>query len=203
MGSGYRNKTVFYIVEENIAQREYILQLFPEINDIEDAGLRERVIDAWLMALEDSQWENIEDLPWVPGRAEFITNVQHCRGVARIGAAFVRTILDGQDVAPGARIDSDVVIASCLLHDVGKLLEYAAPPDPPGEKTPLGKTMKHHILGAHVAIKAGLPAEVVHCIESHLEPETFERSYEAKIVHWSDMAHADALLSSHPDVSIF
>jgi putative nucleotidyltransferase with HDIG domain len=186
-----------------MAHREHIVRLFPEINDIEDKGLRERVIHAWLLALEDSQWENFEDLPWVPGRAEFITNIQHCRGVARIGAAIVRTILDGEDVAPGVTVDSDVVIASCLLHDVGKLLEYAAPPSPSGEKTPLGKSMKHHILGAHIAIKAGLPAEVVHCIESHLEPETFERSFEAKIVHWSDMSHADAMLKAHPDVSIF
>ena len=186
-----------------MAQREHILQLFPEINDIEDAGLRERVIDAWLLAIQESLWENIEDLPWVPGRAEFITNIQHCRGVARIGAAIVRTILGGGDVAPGVSIDSDTVIAGCLLHDVGKLLEYAAPPSPSGEKTPLGETMKHHILGAHIAIKAGLPADVVHCIESHLEPESFERSFEAKIVHWSDMSHADAMLKAHPDVSIF
>jgi len=44
------------------------------------------VIDAWLLALQAGQWRNIEDLPWVPGRAEFMTDVQHCRGVARIAA---------------------------------------------------------------------------------------------------------------------
>jgi hypothetical protein len=60
--------------------------LLPEIREIEDADLKERVIDAWLLALQAGQWRNIEDLPWVPGRAEFMTDVQHCRGVARIAA---------------------------------------------------------------------------------------------------------------------
>lgn len=186
-----------------MAQREHIVQLFPEINEIKDAELRERVIDAWLLALQDSQWERIEDLPWIPGRAEFITNVQHCRGVARIGMAIARALLDGKDVAPDIIINMDIVIAGCLLHDLGKLLEYACPPDPSGTTTSLGKYMMHHILGAHVAIKAGLPAEVVHCIESHREAESFERSYEAKIVHYSDVLHAYAILTAHPEVSIF
>ena len=184
------------------SQREHIVRLFPEINEIQDAELKERVIDAWLLALRDSQWERIEDLPWIPGRAEFITNVQHCRGVARIGMAIAKALLNGRDVAPDAMIDMDIVIAGCLLHDLGKMLEYASPPDPSGEKTPLGKYMMHHILGAHLAIKAGLPAEVVHCIESHREAESFERSYEAKIVHYSDSLHASAVLTAHPEVSI-
>jgi putative nucleotidyltransferase with HDIG domain len=185
------------------SQREYTVKLFPEIKEIKDAELRERVIDAWLLALQDSQWERIEDLPWIPGRAEFITNVQHCRGVARIGMAIARTLLNGTDVAPGITIDMDIVIAGCLLHDLGKMLEYASPPNPPGTKTPLGKYIMHHILGAHLAIRTGLPAEVVHCIESHGEAESFERSYEAKIVHYSDMLHADAVLKAHPEISIF
>ena len=184
------------------SQREHIVHLFPEVNEIQDADLRERVIDAWLLALKDSQWERIEDLPWIPGRAEFVTNVQHTRGVARIGMAIAKTLLNGTDIAPNITIDMDIVIAGCLLHDLGKLLEYASPPNLSGAKTPLGEYMRHHILGAHLAIKAGVPAEVIHCIESHREAKSFERSYEAKIVHYSDILHADAVLTAHPEVSI-
>lgn len=184
------------------SQREHIVKLFPEINEMKDVELRERVIDVWVLALRDSQWERIEDVPWIPGRAEFITNVQHCRGVARVGMAIARALLEGVDVAPDITIDMDIVIAGGILHDVGKLLEYAPPPDLPGTKTPLGKYMMHHILGAHLAIKAGLPAEVVHCIESHREAESFERSYEAQIIHYSDILHANALRTAHPEVSI-
>jgi putative nucleotidyltransferase with HDIG domain len=183
-------------------QREHVVRLFPEINEIKEIGLRERVIDAWLLALEASDWERIEDLPWVPGRAEFITNVQHCRGVTHIALAIANTLLSDTDVAPDVIFDKDVVIAGCLLHDVGKLLEYSYLSDPPGAKTVLAKYMKHHLLGTYVAVKAGLPPEVVHCIESHLEPESFERSYEAKIVHYSDVLHARGVLTTHPGVSI-
>lgn len=182
---------------------EHIVKLFPEINEISNGEMKDRVIDAWLLALRDSQWERIEDLSWIPGRAEFITNIQHCRGVARIGMAIARALLNGTDVAPEVTFDMDTVIAGCILHDLGKLLEYAPPPNPPGTKTPLGKYMMHHILGAHLAIKAGLPAEVVHCIESHREAESFERSYEAKIVHYSDILHSYAILTAHPETSIF
>lgn len=82
-----------------------MLRLFPEMEEISDAGLRGKVADAWLLALEESQWARIEDEPWIPGRAEFITNVQHCRGVARIGMAVARILLEGSDIAPGAAID--------------------------------------------------------------------------------------------------
>lgn len=187
-------------VDMKDSQREQIGQLLPEINEIKDIGLRERVIDAWLLALQESDWERIDSLPFIPGRAEFITTIQHCRGVARIGMAIARAILNGKDVAPGVTIDADVVIAGCLLHDVGKLLEYT--PNSSGEKTPLGRYMIHHILGTYVAIKVGLPAEVVHCIESHREAVSFKRSYEAKIVNYSDILHAEAMVKVHPEVVI-
>jgi putative nucleotidyltransferase with HDIG domain len=183
--------------------REEVLRLLPEIEEISDAGLREKVVDAWLLALEESRWARIEDEPWIPGGAEFITNVQHCRGVTRIGIAVARILLEGSDIAPGARVDLDVVIAGCLLHDVGKLLEYCPPEPGTGVKTALGAYMMHHILGTHVAMKAGLPADVIHCIESHREPESFERSFEAKIVHYSDVLHAYGALTAHPEISIF
>ena len=85
------------------SQREHIVRLFPEINEIQDAELKERVIDAWLLALRDSQWERIEDLPWIPGRAEFISNVQHCRGVTCIDMGIMKAILNGMDVTSEAK----------------------------------------------------------------------------------------------------
>lgn len=184
------------------SQRQSVITLFPEINDIKNNDLRERVIDAWLVAVKESPWKRIEDLPWVPGKMEKITNVQHCRGTAIVGKAIAEAILSHPDAVPGADVDVDVVIAGCLLHDVGKLLEYE-PSNPSGKKTPLGSRMAHHVLGTYIAIKAGLPDDVVHCIESHRERDPFERSYEAKIVQFSDKMHTDAILKANPGSSIF
>jgi putative nucleotidyltransferase with HDIG domain len=184
------------------SKHEYIFGLFPEINEIKQIGLRGLVADAWLLALEESTWKAIEDLPWIPGRVEFITNHQHCRGVTRIGLAISDALLASPDVAPDVIFDKDVVVASCILHDVGKLLEYPSSPKTPGEKTQLGQYMMHHILGTHIALKVGLPAEIVHCIESHREPESFVRSFEAKVVAQSDMLHAWSVLTAHPEISL-
>lgn len=181
-------------------KEKYVEGLFPELQEIADVDVRRKVINCWLIALEDSQWNSIEDMPWVPGSAEFITNVQHVRAAARIGAAIAKTINSSQDVMPGATVNLDTVIAGCILHDVGKLLEYAGPENHTGEVTPLGERMLHHILGAHLAIKAGLDAEIVHCIEAHREPQSFQRSLEARIVGSGDLFSAVPLVRIHPEV---
>jgi hypothetical protein len=36
-----------------MGSREDVLRLFPEIEGISDAGLREKVVDVWLVALEE------------------------------------------------------------------------------------------------------------------------------------------------------
>jgi putative nucleotidyltransferase with HDIG domain len=182
-------------------QEKYVVKLFPEIKEIVNLEVRQKVINCWLIALQDSQWKSIEAMPWIPGLAEYITNVQHTVGAARIGMAIVKTINASQDVAPGASIDLDTVIAGCILHDVGKLLEYTGPENHDGEKTPLGKRMLHHILGAHLAIRVGLSAEIVHCVEAHREPESYERSLEAQIVGWADRLHAHAVRRAHTEIS--
>ena len=171
-------------------QEKHVVELFPEIEEIVNLETRQKVINCWLIALQESQWESIEAMPWIPGLSEYITNVQHSVGAARIGMAIVKTLNSSQDVAPGARVDLDTVIAGCILHDVGKLLEYTGPENHTGDRTPLGKRMLHHVLGTHLAIRAGLDAKIVHCIEAHLQPESYEKSLEAQIVGWADRIHA-------------
>jgi len=183
-------------------REEYILDLFPELLEIKDPGIRQKVIDCWLCALQESQWDNIEAMPWIPGKAEFITNVQHVRGTAQIGMMIVKTVTSSEGVSPGIAIDLDVVIAGCLLHDVGKLLEYTGPTNNTGNLTPMGRHMMHHILGVYLAMKVGLNAEIVHCIEAHRESESFPRSLEAQIVHWADLCHASAMVRLHPEVNL-
>ena len=77
-----------------MAEKEnYVVDLLPEIQEIADLNVRQKVIRCWLKALERSEWNKIEDMPWSPGAAEFITNIQHTRGVARIGMAIARTMM--------------------------------------------------------------------------------------------------------------
>jgi len=182
-------------------KEKYVQELFPELQEITDLEVRQAVINCWLIALEDSQWNRIEDMPWVPGGAEFITNVQHTRGVTKVGMAMVKTMLSSPDVIPDASINLDTVIAGCLLHDVGKMIEYTGPSNKTGELTPYGEDMLHNILGAHLAMKAGASAEIVHCVRSHRDPDNVEKSLEAKIVRAADLCVAWAMIRVHPEAT--
>ena len=179
--------------------KKYVEGLFPELQEIADPDVRQKVIDCWLMALEESQWKCIENMRWIPGKMTVISNVQHCRGVARVGLAMARVLNSSSDVAPGASVNVDTVVAGGLLHDVGKLLEYTGPSNDTGDKTPLDKRMLHHYTGTYLAIKAGLSAEIVHCIQAHREPESFKRTLEAHIVSWADLCHACSIFRILPE----
>jgi putative nucleotidyltransferase with HDIG domain len=166
--------------------------------------LREGVIRTWLLAIEESEWEKIEDQPFWPGQVEYISGVSHARFVAKISIEISNVILGESELCPDARIDLDTLIAGALLHDVGKLLEYSGPPNPKGERTQLGQNLTHMTLGAYLATKAGLPPMIAHCIEAHSETwpdprRIFKRSYEAEIIKRADLLHVVALLNPHPE----
>ena len=70
------------------ALREGVRASLPEANLIADADLRERVIDAWALALSHSEFATIEEIP-ASGNPdspplERGTQADHIRGVTRL-----------------------------------------------------------------------------------------------------------------------
>lgn len=174
---------------------DYIMNLFPELNSIKDQALRDKAAQAWSLALSDSDWKKIEDMPWIPGVAEFITNVEHCRGTARIAIALASALAEREKVA----LKLDYVIAGGILHDVGKLLEYSSA----GGKTEIGKYLLHPPLGAGICMRAGLPAEVVNIVLYHNTPgEIPVRTLELEIIRAMDACHADSMLRKHAGLTV-
>lgn len=174
---------------------DYILNLFPELSSIKDRALRDKAAQAWSIALSESDWKKIEDMPWIPGVAEFITNVEHCRGTARIAIALASALAEREKVA----VNLDYVIAGGILHDVGKLLEYSSA----GGKTEIGKYLLHPTLGASICMRAGLPAEVVNIVEYHNTPgEIPVRTHELEIIRAMDHCHADSMLRKHAGLTV-
>lgn len=174
---------------------DYILNLFPELLSIKDQALRDKAAQAWSLALSESDWKKIEDMPWIPGVAEFITNVEHCRGTARIAMALAGALAEREKVA----LNLDYVIAGGILHDVGKLLEYSSA----GGKTEIGKYLLHPTLGAGICMRAGLPAEVVNIVEYHNTPgEIPVRTHELEIIRAMDHCHADSMLRKHAGLTV-
>lgn len=90
----------------------------------------------------------------------------------------------------GIKLDTDVLIAASLCHDVMKSVEYNRDKD--GDLEPTGISLDHTILGVAELYARGFPEEVIHIVASHPGDAgtTPPRSFEAIIFH-----HLDTLAS--------
>jgi putative nucleotidyltransferase with HDIG domain len=155
-----------------------VTQAFPELSLIKNATLRTQVAGVWHEAARKGGWKKISDAPFTLLFKGSGLLVDHTRRITRLAWAVA-----------GARddhLDTDVLIAGALLHDVGKLLEYELAGGTV-RKSAYGETVRHPAAGADLAKSKGLPEAVVHIIASHShEGDTMDRTPEAIIVHHCD-----------------
>ncbi len=164
-----------------------IVKLFPEINDIQDEKLRKGVIDAWLLAAQKGMWKRIDDIPFtllIPTRKNLI---EHTRTVTRMAVALAQERDD---------VNIDIVRCGGLVHDVGKLLEYRREGSNVVKST-LGTMIRHPVSGYGLVLEAGLPMEIAHIVAAHSsEGEKVKRSREAIIINHCDFVDFDIEKSS-------
>jgi putative nucleotidyltransferase with HDIG domain len=176
--------------------RQGVLRSLPEIADIKDAGLQEKVADAWVLALSESEYEALEDMSsaGVPGSAEHKNHSQahHLRGVAEIALGMA----DGMEKVVGPMgIDRDVVLAGGLCHDIGKVYEMSARNQArwrANAATTGWPAFRHSTYGAYLCLKAGLPDSIAHIAAYHSgggEGEWIQRSLECIIVAYADLSY--------------
>jgi putative nucleotidyltransferase with HDIG domain len=167
----------------------------PELAEIQDADLRDKVVEAWALALAESEFARIEDIPptGVPGSPAMRRGSQadHLRGVARMAVA----LADGLERVIGPLgIDRDELLAAALCHDVGKPFEFSprnlarwrANPAAAGNPA-----IRHPVYGVHLALRAGLPEAVVHVVGAHsllAEGSFVAPSLSNVIVQYADIA---------------
>lgn len=184
--------------------RQSVREDFPEIAGIEDATLRDKVVEAWAHALCESSFERARDIPGAgnPGDFELIRGNQtdHIRAVARIALQFVDEFTE---YYPEAEIDRDIVLAGAIIHDVGKAFEFDPVnlkrwnDDPSRAGQP---SLRHSVFGAHVCLSVGLPEELAHIALGHSrEGQHIGLSLECMFVRmadhtWWDLAGAAGLL---------
>ncbi len=156
-----------------------ITDIIPEINEIQDTQLREKVKMVWEYAIEKGGWQSfpLDKIPFtllIPTERDLIT---HTRMVTRMAIAVGKERGD---------VNMDYLIAGGLLHDVGKLLEFTVK-DGKVVKSEYGKRIRHPVSGAMLAEKFDLPWEISHIIASHSkEGEFIKRLPEAVIVNHCD-----------------
>ena len=167
----------------------YIRGLLPEINDLHDKALAEKVVQIWDEMWEESKWERIEDSPKSLNATAYKL-IPHVRSVAQGCMGMARTVTANY----GIPVQHDVLLAAALLHDASKLVEE----EPDGaacKKTQLGRLVQHGIYTAHKALALGIPLDIVHLIITHTHASGMPpKTIEGVILHYIDYGDSDVLL---------
>jgi len=171
-----------------------ITKLFPEIEQIKDKGLKDQVVSTWEEAIEKGGWriEQLETIPFTLLIPDCRINlVTHTRAVTHTALQIAGVLSDFYK--DKLEINFDFLIAGAILHDVGKLLEYAKDQ---GKvvKSKTGTFLRHPFSGSALAYKHSLPEEVIHMIATHArEGDGGYRSTEAMIIHYADYINFESL----------
>ncbi len=163
--------------------------LFPEIAEIQDEELREKVWQTCEEALRLSgmTMEQLLRMPFtllIPGVE--VTYIEHVQAVVRM------TVSAHEDFCRSYKkerypLNKDYLIAGAILHDVGKILEYRCEEDGSFVTSSVGRNLRHPFSGVGLAMKHELPYEVCHIIAVHAgEGNGRYRSPEAVLVNRID-----------------
>lgn len=175
---------------ENIENKylEQARELWPELEWINDAELRNATTKTWALALQKSVLspEDLKSIPFtlLAGPDLKVTFMDHKRAVVHIAKDSGNKCIEFfKDELP---VDMDVLIAGAILADVGKLLEYEMI-DGKSVQGKYGKYLRHPFSGVSLAEKCEVPANVCHIIATHAgEGNMVKRTTEAYIVHHAD-----------------
>jgi putative nucleotidyltransferase with HDIG domain len=172
--------------------RDKVKKIWPEIDWIQNPELREKVLNAWVYAIENSVLSP-EDLEVIPFSLLIkdckISFMNHKRTCVQLSVDIANRMKEnfGDEI----KIDMDLLIAGAILIDIGKLIEYDKVD---GELTTskAGKLLRHPFSGVAIADRFGLPTEVLHIIAYHAkEGDLAQRNVEAIIVHHADFVSFD------------
>jgi putative nucleotidyltransferase with HDIG domain len=178
-----------------------IANLFPNLLDIGDAGLRNKVAAVWNEALTTGcagkgwSFDEIRAIPFtlLAGRIDlrFVEHLNSCCKQCIAIAGVLKEVF-------GSRIpvNLDHLIAGSLLADVGKMLEFDKKPGTDGRPVPVkghfGDMLRHPFSGVALCYKHGIPAEVMHIVATHShEGDKVERTIESWIFHHADFIDFD------------
>ncbi len=174
--------------------RAGVRKSLPEVNNIRDEALRDKVVEAWAYSLSHSEFTSIDGMkpsgnPDTPPLKDG-TQSQHLRGVAWAAQG----LADGLEKVHGnLGIDRDLLWACALCHDVGKPFEFSPKNQERWKKNIAAAgypSIRHSVYGVHVALTVGLPEAVAHTAGGHSgEGELIQRSLENTLVHFADHAY--------------
>ena len=105
--------------------RDEIRNLFPELEEIGNPELREKVVDVWEEAMQTGGWtpNDLMRIPFTLLAANVnIMYLEHIRTVCQMCIAMEKVLKNAY--GDRVKINHDNLVAGALLADVGKMLEY-------------------------------------------------------------------------------
>lgn len=172
--------------------RDKILKIWPELEWIKNEELKEKTIQCWIYAVENSvlSTDDLESIPFSLLIKDCrISFMNHKRTAVQLSVDIAARMK--QNFGDEISIDMDILISGAILIDVGKLLEYDKV-DGKLTTSKAGKLLRHPFSGVSIADRFGLPPEVQHIIAYHAkEGDLAKRSVEAIIVHHADFVSFD------------
>ncbi len=173
---------------------EELVKLIPEFNEIKNADLRGKTIEAFELALKKGGWQ-AADLGKIPFtlliKDTTVSFLEHTRAVTNVCMGMARAI--GSVIGNRLPIDWDILVSGAILHDVGKLLEYKLE-NGQYVKSACGKLLRHPYSGVQIATLVGLPDEISHIIANHShEGDHGKRTTEGILLHHADFTTFEPL----------
>jgi putative nucleotidyltransferase with HDIG domain len=167
---------------------EQARELWPELEWINNADLKEKTTLTWALALQKSVLtpDDLRTIPFtlLAGPDLKVSFMDHKRAVVHI--ARDAGLKCGEFFRTDLPVNMDVLIAGAILADVGKLLEYEMK-DGKSVQGKYGKYLRHPFSGVSLAEQCDVPAEVCHIIATHAgEGDMVKRTTKAFIVHHAD-----------------
>ena len=176
--------------------------LLPEIGEIADSALREKVEAIWIEIAAEMAWSDLRDIPKNLKAESDRSLVEHIRGVTRMALA----LCDIAREQHGKPYDRDLLLAACLLHDASKPVECEPSGNDgrtgarplPARKSHLGACIQHGVYAAHKALQHGLSLDLAHLLITHIhQSNTRGTTWEAAALFYADFADTDVGLSSN------
>lgn len=176
---------------------EQIAELFPNLMDITDPDLREKVAAVWNEAIETGcggrGWttDELRAVPFTLLAGEIdLRYIEHLNSCAKQCIAIAGVL--GEVFGDRIPINMDYLIAGSLLADVGKPLEFDKDEQGKVIKGHFGQMLRHPFSGVAMCYKHGIPPEVMHIVATHShEGDRVQRSIESIIFHHADFVDFD------------
>ena len=175
-----------------------LIDVIPEIKQIADLDLRQKVVAVWEEAMKLGGW-SLDELQHIPytllvDKVE-ISFPEHVRVVCRLCIAMEEVLIDMY--ADRYEIDHDTLVAGALLADIGKLIEFQKGKDKKYEWSGMYDYLRHPFTGVALSYKFDIPEPVLHIIATHSwEGDKFKRKPESIIFHHADFTDFDLTKSA-------